>query len=122
MQRAIGQRLRELRQRKGLTQKDLSLKVRGKIDYSYIGKIERGEQLPSLKMLPNGRLTPFFQATVEATEEAIINALVAAESMTGVNDHFVMALPHDRLVALLRKYNRLQEPAAPGKSPRRQAR
>jgi L-aminopeptidase/D-esterase-like protein len=63
--------------------------------------------LPSVKMLPNGRVTPFFQATVEATEEAIINALVAAESMTGANDRYVMALPHDRLIGLLGKYNRL---------------
>jgi L-aminopeptidase/D-esterase-like protein len=63
--------------------------------------------LPSARMLPNERVTPFFQATVEATEESIINALVAAESMTGANDRFVMALPHDRLIDLLRKYNRL---------------
>ena len=63
--------------------------------------------LPGAKILPNEHLTPLLQATVEATEEAIINALVAAESMTGVNDHSVMALPHDRLVELLRKYNRL---------------
>jgi len=70
--------------------------------------------LPSAKMLPNGRVTPFFQATAEATEEAIINALVAAESMTGANDRFVMALPHDRLIELLRKYNRLV-PKAGGK-------
>jgi L-aminopeptidase/D-esterase-like protein len=67
--------------------------------------------LPSLKMLPNDRLTPFFQATAEATEEAIVNALVAAESMTGANDRFVMALPQDRLRALLRKYNRLARKA-----------
>jgi L-aminopeptidase/D-esterase-like protein len=66
--------------------------------------------LPALKMLPNDRLTPLFQATAEATEEAIINALVAAESMTGADDHFIMALPHDRLVALLRKYNRYAPP------------
>jgi L-aminopeptidase/D-esterase-like protein len=58
-------------------------------------------------MIPNDRLTPFFQATAEATEEAIINALVAAETMTGVNDRRAIALPHDRLVALLAKYNRL---------------
>ena len=63
--------------------------------------------VPSVKMLPNERVTPFFQATAEATEEAIINALVAAESMTGRDNHFVMALPHDRLIELLRKYNRL---------------
>jgi L-aminopeptidase/D-esterase-like protein len=63
--------------------------------------------VPTTKMLPNGRITPFFQATAEATEEAIINALVAAESMSGANDRYVMALPHDRLAELLRKYNRL---------------
>ena len=51
VRQAIGQKLRELRQRKGLTQKELARTVRGKVDYSYIGKIERGEQLPSLKVL-----------------------------------------------------------------------
>jgi transcriptional regulator with XRE-family HTH domain len=51
IQQAIGQILRALRQRKGLTQKELASKIQGKVDYSYIGKIERGEQLPSLKML-----------------------------------------------------------------------
>ena len=47
----IGKRLRELRQQKGLTQKALAGKIKGKIDQSYIGKIERGEQLPSIKIL-----------------------------------------------------------------------
>jgi transcriptional regulator with XRE-family HTH domain len=51
LQQAIGQKLRELRQEKGLTQKELALKTQGRLDYSYIGKIERGEQLPSLKVL-----------------------------------------------------------------------
>lgn len=51
VQQAIGQTLRALRQRKGLTQKELAAKIQGQVDYSYIGKIERGEQLPSLKML-----------------------------------------------------------------------
>jgi transcriptional regulator with XRE-family HTH domain len=51
VQQAIGQILRALRQRKGLTQKELASKIQGQVDYSYIGKIERGEQLPSLKML-----------------------------------------------------------------------
>jgi transcriptional regulator with XRE-family HTH domain len=51
LQQAIGQKLRQLRQEKGLTQKELALKTRGKLDYSYIGKIERGEQMPSLKVL-----------------------------------------------------------------------
>ena len=51
IQQAIGQTLRALRQQKGLTQKELASKIPGEVDYSYIGKIERGEQLPSLKML-----------------------------------------------------------------------
>lgn len=68
------------------------------------------EGLPALRMFPNERLTPLFQATAEATEEAIVNALVAAEAMTGINDHYVMALPHDRLVSLLKKYGRYRPP------------
>ena len=59
------------------------------------------------RVLANGRLNPLFAATVEATEEAIINALVAAETMTGANDVTVHALPHDRLREVLRKYGRL---------------
>jgi transcriptional regulator with XRE-family HTH domain len=51
VQQEVGQRLRALRQRKGLTQKELASKIQGEVDYSYLGKIERGEQLPSLKML-----------------------------------------------------------------------
>jgi D-aminopeptidase len=49
-----------------------------------------------------------YQATVEATEEAIINALVAAETMKGINDNTIYALPHDRLKEVMQKYNRLQ--------------
>ena len=63
-------------------------------------------------MLPNERMNPLFEATVQATEEAVINALVAAETMTGIDDHKVIALPHDRLQQVLKKYNRL---TAPGK-------
>jgi L-aminopeptidase/D-esterase-like protein len=60
-----------------------------------------------LTMLPNERISPLFRATVNATEEAIVNALVAAETMTGVNGNTVYALPHDRLREVLGKYNRL---------------
>jgi L-aminopeptidase/D-esterase-like protein len=60
-----------------------------------------------LKMLPNDQLDPLFLATVQATEEAIINAMVAAETMKGVNDRTVIALPHDKLREVLKKYNRL---------------
>jgi len=62
-----------------------------------------------LQMLPNDRINPLFAATVQATEEAIINAMVAAETMTGVNGNTVYAIPHDRLREALRKYNRLAQ-------------
>jgi L-aminopeptidase/D-esterase-like protein len=65
--------------------------------------------LPTVRMLPNDRVTPLFEATVDATEEAIVNALVAAETMTGIDDRRVIALPHERLIALLRKYNRREK-------------
>ena len=64
------------------------------------------------EMLPNDVLGPLFLATVEATEEAIVNAPVAARTMSGANGYTVHALPHDRLQAALRKYGRLGMPAA----------
>mgnify|MGYP001764220959 CR=1 FL=1 len=60
-------------------------------------------------MLANRRISALFTATAEAVEEAILNALVAAETMTGINGRAVYAIPHDRLRAVLRKYNRLIE-------------
>jgi L-aminopeptidase/D-esterase-like protein len=63
--------------------------------------------IASLRMLPNEHISEFFKATIEATEEAIVNALVAAETMTGINDNTVYALPHDGLLEALRRYNRL---------------
>jgi D-aminopeptidase len=60
-----------------------------------------------LAMLPNARLNPIFHATVQATEEAILNAMLGAETMTGADDRRVHALPADRLVQAMRKYNRL---------------
>jgi L-aminopeptidase/D-esterase-like protein len=62
-----------------------------------------------LSMLPNDDLDPLFLATVQATEEAVVNAMIAAETMTGINGHTVIALPHDRLREVLKKYNRLQK-------------
>jgi len=61
----------------------------------------------TVSMLPNDSLNPVFEAAVQATEEAIINAMVAAETMTGANGHTIYALPHDRLRDVLKKYNRL---------------
>jgi L-aminopeptidase/D-esterase-like protein len=63
--------------------------------------------LVDLKMVPNGLMDPLFAATVEATEEAIVNAMVAAEDMTGIDGHHIRALPHEELRAVLRRYNRL---------------
>jgi D-aminopeptidase len=69
----------------------------------------------TVTMLPNERITPLFEATVQATEEAIVNTMVAAQTMTGVNGLRVYALPHDRLRAALRKYNRLADSSAPAR-------
>ena len=63
----------------------------------------------AVQMLPNARMDALFEATVQATEEAVVNALVAARTMTGVNGRTVEALPHDRLREVLKKYNRLAE-------------
>jgi len=65
------------------------------------------DHVVDLKMLPNDRIEPVFSATVQATEEAIVNAMVAAETMTGIENHKVIALPHDKLREVLKKYNRL---------------
>jgi D-aminopeptidase len=60
-----------------------------------------------LEMLPNESMNPLFLATVQATEEAVVNAMVAAETMTGIDNRTVMGLPHDKLREVLKKYNRL---------------
>jgi D-aminopeptidase len=61
----------------------------------------------NVAMLPNDNLNPVFEAVVEATEEAIVNAMVGAETMKGANGT-VTALPHDRVKEVLKKYNRLR--------------
>ena len=67
----------------------------------------KNEGVANIQMLPNDRINQLFLSTVSATEEAIINAMVAAETMTGYKGNTVYALPHDRLKEALRKYNRL---------------
>jgi D-aminopeptidase len=62
----------------------------------------------SVSMLDDQRTDPVYEATVQATEEAIINAMLAAQSMTGADYLRVPALPHDRLRAVLEKYRRLR--------------
>jgi D-aminopeptidase len=67
------------------------------------------KKVVTLQMLPNDRMDALFEATVQATEEAVVNALVAAKTMTGADGHAVEALPHDRLREVLKKYNRLAD-------------
>ena len=68
-----------------------------------------GRDVVQVEMLPNRSMNGLIQATVQATEEAIVNALVAGETITGINGNTVYGLPHDRLRDILRKYNRLAE-------------
>lgn len=69
----------------------------------------RRRGISRLDMLSNDQLTRLFEATVWSTEEAIVNALVAAETMTGINGNRFHALPHDSLREVLRRFNRLVE-------------
>ena len=61
----------------------------------------------SLDILANADLNPLFQATIEATEEAIVNSMVANETMVGRDGNTAIALPHDRLVEIMRQHRRL---------------
>jgi len=65
------------------------------------------DSVSAVRMVTNDRLTPIFQATVQATEAAITNALLAAETTTGANDLRIHAMPVDRMLAAMRKYGRM---------------
>jgi len=60
----------------------------------------------TIQTVANGRISPLFNATVEATEEAIVNAMVGAKTMTGIDGHTVPGLPHEQLQEVLKKYGR----------------
>src|SRR5439155_1445608 len=62
----------------------------------------------AVQTIPNDLMDPIFNGVVQATEEAVLNALVDNQTMTGADNHRVDALPHDRLRELLKKYNRLK--------------
>ncbi|HEX9940055.1 MAG TPA: P1 family peptidase [Longimicrobium sp.] len=62
----------------------------------------------NVRMLSNEEISPFFAATVFATEEAILNSMLAAETMTGADGFRVHALPHDRLVEIMRRHHRIR--------------
>ena len=70
--------------------------------------VHTGPGVSNVRILADRALDPLFEATVDATEEAIVNALVAAETMTGRDGITAHALPHDRLVEAMRKYGRLR--------------
>jgi D-aminopeptidase len=70
-----------------------------------------GQATARAEFLRNDRLDPFFEATVQATEEAIVNSMIAARDMVGTEGRRAVALPHDELVALLRRYRRYEPPA-----------
>ena len=62
-----------------------------------------------LKMLPNDAMDALFAGVIQSVEESVLNALIAAETMKGINGNTVHALPHDRLREVLKKYNRLRQ-------------
>jgi len=62
----------------------------------------------TIQTLSNDQMTPLFEATVQAVEEAIINAMVAAETMEGINGNKAYALPHDLLIDILKKYKKIE--------------
>ena len=66
------------------------------------------ENFTKLDELPNDLINPLFEATVQATEEAIINAMVAAETTEGINGNKAYALPHKLVIDILKKYNRIK--------------
>jgi D-aminopeptidase len=67
----------------------------------------RGGGAVNMEALPHGSLDPLFKATAEATEEAVIDAMLDADTMVGRDGNKAIALPHDELVAAMRKYGRM---------------
>ena len=70
---------------------------------------QSGTAQTSVSALPNEKMDPLFVAAAFATEEAIINALVAAETMTGRAGLTVAAMPHPKVTEIMRQYNRLAD-------------
>ncbi|OSZ81447.1 aminopeptidase [Chitinophagaceae bacterium IBVUCB2] len=62
----------------------------------------------NVETLPNDEINPLFEATIQATEEAIVNAMVAAETMEGINGNKSHAMPHKLVIDILKKYNRVK--------------
>ncbi|RKX47127.1 MAG: S58 family peptidase, partial [Thermotogae bacterium] len=78
--------------------------------FSTAQRIKHYQKEPfDIKALPDSTLSPLFKATAEAVEEAIINSLLQAKTMTGRDDHVRYAIPKEELVRIMEKYGRLKE-------------
>lgn len=66
------------------------------------------QSVVNVKQFPNDQINPLFEATVQSVEEAIINAMIAADTMEGINGNKSYALPHDKVIELLKKYGRIK--------------
>jgi D-aminopeptidase len=77
--------------------------------FSTAARITSTEGVSTVQTLGNDSLNPLFEATAQATEEAIVNAMVGADTMTGIDGHTVIGLPHAQMIQVMKKYNRLSE-------------
>ena len=66
------------------------------------------DSIRSVNALPNEQINALFEATIQATEEAIVNALVAGRTMKGINDNTVYGMPVDAVIKILKRYNRIK--------------
>lgn len=73
-------------------------------------KVWSAEDVSSVRMLSNDQMDPLFKATVQATEAAITNVLLAGETMTGADDVRVYAMPVDRMLEAMKRYGRATKP------------
>lgn len=70
------------------------------------GAANRHENV-NIDMLPNDKMNPIFEAVVHATEEAIVNSMVAAETTVGINGNTIHAIPIEQLLEILKRENKL---------------
>lgn len=79
--------------------------------FSTVTPVAKGDALHSVEFIGNDHIDPLFEATVQATEESIVNAMIAAEDvMDGIDGHYAKAIDERALIDLLKRYNRYQKP------------
>jgi L-aminopeptidase/D-esterase-like protein len=66
------------------------------------------DELAEIEVFPNDQLNAVYYATVSAVEEAVVNAMLAAETMEGINGNKAYGLPHQAVMDVLKKYNRVK--------------